>query len=154
MDMVTALAVTAGILMAALVKLAPMMSVNSVICMVAFGVYFASGGKIPGLIKTLASLIGGAFWGVVANMLVAHNNDLWPFRWLLLGAVALIVVFQSRVSILSYLPGGLCGAAVATAANAASIRPDGVLLATALVMGSVLAFIAELAASVVAKKKA
>jgi hypothetical protein len=152
MDTVMALAVTAGILMAAMYKLAPMMSVSSVICMIAFGVYFGAGGKLGGLIKTLASLLAGAVWAILANILVAQDNSLFDYRWLLLGVVALIVVLQSKVSILSYIPGGLCGAAVATATNVASIRPDGILLGTGLILGSVFAFVAELAAGLISKK--
>ena len=148
---VTALAVTAAVFVTVLVKVALILGISPVVCMVAFGVYFATGGGLSGLIKSLASLLAGAFWQLIANMLVvANESTLGDYRWLLFGAVVLIVILQSRIAVLSSVPGGLCGAAMAVSAPAP--RPYGILVATALIAGSLAGFGAELAAGRVAKQ--
>jgi hypothetical protein len=150
MDRETALAVTAAVLVALLTKLAPTLGISPVVCLVAFGVYFAAGGKLGGLIKALASMIAGALWQLLSNMLLAQVGGLYHYRWALFGIVALLVVWQSRFTVLSSLPGGLCGAAMAV--RASSLRPDGILVGTALILGAVAGFLAEATAGMVAKK--
>jgi hypothetical protein len=151
MDRVTVLAVAAGVLMAVLVKLAPALSISTGICMVAFAVSFGAGGGIGGLIKSVASLLAGAIWTLLANMLVvAHESSLSEYRWALFGIIVLIVIVQSKVRLLSYIPGALCG--VAMAAGAPSLRPYGLLVGLALVLGSVFAFGADAITGLVSKK--
>jgi hypothetical protein len=153
MNRVTVLAVAAAIGVAVLVKAAPTMSISTVICLIAFAVFFGSGGGTKGLIRSLCSLIAGAIWTVLANILVtAYESSLGDYRFVLFGIVALIIVLQSRVPLLSYIPGGLCG--MALAGGTPAFRPYGLLVGIALVMGSVLGFAADAVTNMVAKKTA
>src|SRR5436189_6128302 len=62
-----------------------------------------------------------------------------------------MLVLQSRVQILSFIPGAFCGAAVT--AWAAPADPKGYLMvAVALVAGAVLGYISEMGAGMIAKK--
>lgn len=147
----TVLAVAVGVLIAALVKLAPVMSISPLVCMVAFAVYFGSGGGTGGLVKSIASLVAGAVWMVIANIIVISNQaTLENYRWIFFGVVGIIVVLQTRVALLSYLTAGLAG--VSMAAGTPGFRPFGLLVIGALVLGSVAGFVADSVANVVAKR--
>ena len=62
-----------------------------------------------------------------------------------------MLVLQSRVQILSFIPGAFCGAAVT--AWAAPSNPKGYLMvAVALVAGAVLGYISEMGAGMIARK--
>ena len=151
MNKVTGLAVAAAVVMGLLVRFTPVLSLSPTIAAVAFAIHFAAGGKVGGLIKALASLLAGAVWQVLANMLVlAHESALGPYRWALVGIVAFVVIAQSRFAVLSFIPGGLCGAAMA--GHASALRPDGILVGTALIVGALAGFVAEAAGAMVGKK--
>jgi hypothetical protein len=108
MNRVTVLAVAAAVGVAVLVKAAPIMSISTVVCLIAFAVFFGSGGGTKGLVRSLCSLIAGAIWTILANMIVvAYESSLGDYRFVLFGIVALIIVLQSRVPLLSYITGGL-----------------------------------------------
>ena len=67
------------------------------------------------------------------------------------GIVAFILVIQSKLPALSFIPGAFCGAAVT--AWAAPADPKGYLMvAVALVAGAVLGYISEMGAGMIAKK--
>jgi len=139
------LAIAVAVLIAAIVKLAPMMSISPLVTMVAFAVYFGSGGGVQGLIKSGASMLAGVIWMVIANtIVVGHQEALENYRWIFFGIVALIVVLESRVSILSYFAAGLAGMAVA--GGTPGFRPYGFIVMVAVVLGTVLAFVADLVA--------
>jgi hypothetical protein len=153
MNRVTVLAVAVAVGVAVLVKAAPVMSISTVGCLIAFAVSFGSGGGTKGLIRTVCSLLAGAVWTILANMLVvAYESSLGDYRWVLFGIVALIIVMQSRVPVLSYIPAGLCG--MALAGGAPALRPYGLLVGMALVVGSVVGFAADFATDLLAKKTA
>ena len=112
---------------------------------------FGAGGGLNGLIKSLAGFVAGAVWMVLANMVVASNQaSLGDYQWAFLAVVALIIVLQSKVSLLSYLPAGLGGAALA--AGAPTFRPFGLLVIGSLIVGAVLGFAADSIASLAAKR--
>jgi hypothetical protein len=151
MNRVTGLAVATGVLAALLVKFAPVLSIGPIAAVIGFAVYFAAGGKVGGLLKALASMLAGVAWQLLANMLlVTYESALGPYRWVLFGLVAFAIVLQSRIVVLSSIPGGLCGAAMT--AHASVLRPDGILVGTALIVGAVAGFLADATAGMISKK--
>src|SRR5216683_910715 len=67
------------------------------------------------------------------------------------GIVAFLIVIQSKIALLSFIPGGFCGAAL-TAASGVSDVKGYLLVALSLVAGAVLGYVSELGAGVLAKK--
>jgi hypothetical protein len=150
MDMLMALAVTIGVLIAVWVKVGAMASLAVPAGIVAWACFFAAGGKTQGLQKAIASNLSGVVWVWIAMALVGAMN-LGNFAWIVIGVVAFMLVIQSKVAALSFIPGAFCGAAVA--AWAAPTNPKGyVMLAVALVAGAVLGYISEMGAAMIAKK--
>ena len=145
------LAVAVAVAIAVMMKVAPMMSVSEGKALIAFAIFFGAGGGIGGLTKSLAGFVTGAIWMIIANMIVASNQaSFGDYQWVFLAIVGLIIVLQSRVSMLSYLPASLGGAALA--AGAPAFRPFGLLVIGALILGGVLGFAADAVASMAAKK--
>ena len=145
------LAVAVAVFIAVMMKVAPMMSVSEGKALIAFAIFFGSGGGLNGLIKSLAGFVAGAVWMILANMVVASNQaSLGDYQWVFLAVVGLIIVLQSKVSLLSYVAAGLGGAALA--AGAPTFRPFGLLVIGALILGTVCAFAADAVASMAGKK--
>src|SRR5207245_10930126 len=71
--------------------------------------------------------------------------------WIIIGVVAFLLVIQSKVAILSFIPGAFCGAAV-TAWAAPTDSKGYVMVAVALVAGAVLGYVSEVGAGMIAKK--
>lgn len=150
MDMLTALALSIGILIALWVKVGTMASLLVPAGIVAWACFFAAGGKMGGLQKTIASNLSGVVWVWVANMLIGAMG-MGSWAWVIIGVVAFILVLQSKVPTLSFIPGAFCGAAVT--AWAAPAAPLGyVMVAVALVAGAVLGYVSEMGAGMIAKK--
>lgn len=150
MDMLTALALSIGILIALWVKVGTMASLLVPAGIVAWACFFAAGGKTAGLQKTIASNLSGVVWVWVANMLIT-GMGMGSWAWVIIGVVAFVLVLQSKVPMLSFIPGAFCGAAVT--AWAAPADPKGyVMVAVALVAGAVLGYISEMGAGMIAKK--
>jgi len=150
MDMLMALAVSIGVLIAVWVKVGAMASLAVPAGIVAWACFFAAGGKIQGLQKAIASNLSGVIWVWIAMALVGAMN-LGSIAWIVIGVVAFMLVIQSKVAALSFIPGAFCGAAVT--AWAAPIDPKGyVMVAVALVAGAVLGYISEMGAGMIAKK--
>src|SRR5438445_1847177 len=74
MDMLMALALSIGILIAAWVKLGPMANLAVPAGIIAWGCFFAAGGKMQGLQKTVAATISGVFWVWLATTLIGVMN--------------------------------------------------------------------------------
>lgn len=150
MDMLTALALSIGILIALWVKVGTMASLLVPAGIVAWACFFAAGGKTAGLQKTIASTLSGVVWVWLAHMLIGAMN-MGNFAWVIIGVVAFFLVLQSKVPILSFIPGAFCGAAVT--AWAAPADPRGYLMvAVALIAGAVLGYISEMGAGMIARK--
>ena len=150
MDMLTALALSIGILIALWVKVGTMASLIVPAGIVAWACFFAAGGKTQGLQKTIASTLSGVVWVWLAMAIVGWMN-MASWAWVLIGVVAFMLVLQSKVPILSFIPGAFCGAAVT--GWAAPGTPKGyVMVAVALVVGAVLGYISEMGAGMIAKK--
>lgn len=76
---------------------------------IAWGCFIASGGKTEGLVKTLAALISGAFWALVATTLAGNLGGGRVVTAVIVGLAGVVLVFQSRFSVLSFLGGSLVG---------------------------------------------
>src|SRR2546426_12268540 len=131
-------------LIALWVKVGTMASLLVPAGIVAWACFFAAGGKTAGLQKTIASTLSGVAWVWLAHMLIGAMN-MGSFAWIIIGVVAFFLVLQSKVPILSFIPGAFCGAAVT--AWAAPTDPRGYLMvAVALIAGAVLGYISGMGA--------
>ena len=150
MDMLTALALSIGILIALWVKVGTMASLLVPAGIVAWACFFAAGGKMQGLQKTIASNVSGVVWVWLAMTLIGMLN-MGSLAWVIIGVVAFILVLQSKVPALSFIPGAFCGAAV-TAWAAPTDLKGYLMVAVALVAGAVLGYVSEMGAGMLAKK--
>ena len=150
MDMLMALALSIGVLIALWVKVGAMASLAVPAGIVAWACFFAAGGKTAGLQKTIAANLSGVVWVWLAMTLIGMMN-MGSYAWIIIGVVAFILVIQSKVAALSFIPGAFCGAAVT--AWAAPTDPKGYLMVgVALIAGAVLGYISEMGAGMIAKK--
>ncbi|OLE49606.1 MAG: hypothetical protein AUG01_05055 [Candidatus Rokubacteria bacterium 13_1_20CM_2_69_58] len=150
MDMLMALAVSIGVLIAVWVKVGAMASLAVPAGIVAWACFFAAGGKITGLQKTIASTLSGVVWVWLAMTLIGAMG-MGNIAWIIIGVVAFLLVIQSKVAILSFIPGAFCGAAV-TAWAAPTDAKGYLMVAVALVAGAVLGYVSEMGAGMIAKK--
>src|SRR3989442_11540213 len=125
MDMLMALGVSIGVLIAVWVKVVAMASLAVQAGIVAWASFFAAGGKITGLQKTIASTLSGVVWVWLAMTLIGAMG-MGNIAWIIIGVVAFLLVIQSKVAILSFIPGAFCGAAVT--AWAAPTDPKGCVM--------------------------
>ena len=154
MDMLLALALSIGVLIAGWTYVALGPAALPVWAgIVAWGTFFAAGGKTTGLTKTIASNLSGVFWAFVALKLSATLGGTLPVLSALVGVVALAMVLQSKVAVLSCIPGAFLGAATAVSVV---VGASGTYTKTiiALVAGAVLGFLSELIAGKIAKPAA
>ena len=113
----------------------------------AWAVFYAAGGRLPGLTKTLGSTISGLLWGYVL---------LWAATQVSEGSAAVLGLFvaiaafgmcvQAAVPLLAFIPGAFVGAA-------AYFGSGGVFWSTllSLVAGALLAYVSELLGDVIEK---
>ncbi len=121
--------------------------------LIAWGAFFAAGGKTTGLIKTLASNLSGVLWAWIALTLSAQFGGGVPILSALVGVAAFGMVMQSRIPQLSFIPEAFLGAATAVSVV---VGASGTWVNTiiALVAGAVLGFLSELIAGKLAKPAA
>jgi hypothetical protein len=146
MDVLVALAVSIGILIAGWTYVALGVAALPVWAgIVAWGCFFAAGGKTAGLSKTVASNLSGVFWAFLA--LTAWNSfgGGVPVLSVLVGVAALFMVLQSKIPALSFIPGAFLGAATAVSVV---VGANGSWTKTiiALVIGAVLGYLSEMLA--------
>src|SRR5688572_23699657 len=120
MDMLMALALSIGVLIAAWVKVGPMVFGSLGIAVpagiVAWACFFAAGGKTTGLQKTIAANVSGVIWVWLAMTIIGMMN-MGGLAFVFVGIVAFILVLQSKVGVLSFIPGAFCGAAITAASG-------------------------------------
>lgn len=155
MDTLTALAVSIGVLIALWVKfgglLAPGLGIAVPAGIIAWACFFAAGGKTTGLQKTIASNLSGVVWVWLAMTLIGAMS-MGSIAWVIIGVVAFLIVMQSKVAALSFIPGGFVGAAVTAASGAGTDIKANLMVAVALVAGAVLGFASEKGAGMIARK--
>jgi hypothetical protein len=155
MDMLMARAVSIGVLIAIWVKFGGMLVPGVAIAVpagiIAWACFYAAGGKTQGLQKTIASNLSGVVWVLLAHLLISAFG-LQSWAWVVIGVVAFLIVMQSKVAALSFIPGGFVGAAVTAASGAGTDIKMNVMVAFALVAGAVLGYVSQMGAEMIAKK--
>jgi len=153
MDMLTALAISVGVLVAVWVKVTTMVGMFWYVGVLGWACFAAAGGKMNGLKKVIAAGVAGMFWVGAGEFLVLTTGAL-NLEWVALGVAMFIIVIEAKWSLLSFLPAGLCGAAVIGAGGPVGIfdAPTNVKLAVSFVLGAVVGYIAEWAGGMLTKK--
>ncbi|HYV68425.1 MAG TPA: DUF1097 domain-containing protein [Myxococcales bacterium] len=112
---------------------------------VGLGCFLAAGGGIPGLQKSIASTVSGVVWVLLYVTVSRSLGREVIVDALVLGAAVFGIVLQTRIPLLSYVPGAIAGAGVTMGAlgvRSANVQ-GGVRLAIALAVGAVLGYAAE-----------
>jgi hypothetical protein len=151
MDALIALALSIGILIAGWTYVALGPGALPVWAgIVAWGCFFAAGGKTEGLMKTIASNLSGVLWAFLALTAWSQFGGGVPVISILVGVAAIAMVLQAKVSLLSFIPGAFLGAATAVSVV---VGAGGTWTRTivALVIGAVLGYLSEMLAGALSK---
>jgi uncharacterized protein DUF1097 len=156
MDVLVALGVSIGVLIAAwtYIALGTAAALPVWAGIVAWGCFFAAGGKTTGLTKTIASNVSGVFWAFVALYLSASLPGIGALS-LLVGVAALFMVLQSKIPALSFIPGAFIGAATAVSVVVGAegkFPHPWARTVVALVLGAVFGYLSEMLAGAIARK--
>jgi len=120
---------------------------------VAWGCFFAAGGKTEGLVKTIASNLSGVFWAFLALYVWNMAGQGVPLLSLLVGLAAFAMVLQAKIPALAFIPGAFLGAATAVSVV---VGASGTWINTviALVAGAILGYLSEMLAGALSAKRA
>jgi hypothetical protein len=120
---------------------------------VAWGCFFAAGGKTEGLTKTIAANLSGVLWAFLALYVWNRFGGGVPLLSLLVGIAAFIMVMQAKIPALSFIPGAFLGAATAVSVV---VGANGTWTSTiiALVAGAVFGYVSEMLAAAIGPKRA
>lgn len=154
MDALVALALSIGILIAGWTYLALGVAALPVWAgIIAWGCFFAAGGKMTGLTKTIASNLSGVLWAFLALYLWNRFGGGVPMLSLLVGIAAFIMVIQAKIPALSFIPGAFLGAATAVSVvvGASGTYTNTII---ALVVGAVFGYLSEMLAGALGPKSA
>src|SRR3954454_24736421 len=146
MDALVALAISIGILIAGWTYVALGPGALPVWAgIVAWGCFFAAGGKTEGLMKTIASNLSGVVWGFLAPTAWKRFGGGVPMLSVLVGLAAVGMVLQAKIPTLGFIPGAFLGAATAVSVVVGANGNWGRTI-VALVIGAVLGYLSELLA--------
>jgi hypothetical protein len=154
MDALVALALSIGILIAGWTYLALGIAALPVWAgIIAWGCFFAAGGKTTGLTKTIAANLSGVLWAFLALYLWNRFGGGVPMLSLLVGIAAFIMVIQAKIPALSFIPGAFLGAATAVSVV---VGANGTYTNTiiALVAGALFGYVSEMLAGALGPKSA
>jgi hypothetical protein len=154
MDALVALALSIGVLIAGWTYLALGVAALPVWAgIVAWGCFFAAGGKTTGLTKTIVANLSGVLWAFVALYLWNRFGGGVPMLSLLVGLAAFIMVVQAKIPALSFIPGAFLGAATAVSVV---VGANGTYTSTiiALVAGALFGYLSEMLAGALGPKSA
>src|SRR5881396_3389012 len=115
---------------------------------VALGCFFAAGGGVPGLQKTVVTTLAGVLWVLVSHAVRVAIGGGGVVAAVILGATACALVLQSRVPFLSFTAGAFAGAGVALGLGVNTVI-EAIRAGVALAVGALLGFAAERAAGMV-----
>jgi hypothetical protein len=152
MDVLVALAVSIGVLIAVWTYIALGPAALPVWAgIVAWGCFFAAGGKTTGLTKTIASNLSGVLWAFLALQAAKSFGGSLPALSVCVGLAAVFMVLQSRIALLSFIPGAFLGAATAVSVV---VGANGTWTRTvvALVAGALFGYASEALAGAIARK--
>lgn len=153
MDVLVALAISIGILIAGWTYVALGVAALPVWAgIIAWGCFFAAGGKTTGLSKTVASNLSGVLWAFLALKAAESFGGGLPILSVMVGVAALIMVLQAKIPALSFIPGAFLGAATAVSVV---VGAKGTWTGTiiALVVGAVLGYVSEMLAGAISRPK-
>jgi hypothetical protein len=154
MDALVALALSIGILIAGWTYLALGVAALPVWAgIVAWGCFFAAGGKTAGLTKTIAANLSGVLWAFLALYLWNRLGGGVPMLSALVGVAAFIMVIQAKIPALAFIPGAFLGAATAVSVV---VGANGTWSSTviALVAGAIFGYVSEMLAGAIGRKPA
>ena len=157
MDVLVALAISIGILIAGWTYVALAVAMLPVWAgIVAWGCFFAAGGKTTGLTKTIASNLSGVVWAFLALEASRRFGGTVPILSVMVGVAAFFMVLQAKLPALSFIPGAFLGAATAVSVvvGAGTTFPHPwVKTIIALVAGAVLGYVSEMLAGAIGGRK-
>jgi hypothetical protein len=115
--------------------------------------FMAAGGKLNGVTRACAAGLAGMFWVAAAEMTSLVSGQM-QLEWVFLGIAAFLIVIQSKLRLFSFIPAGLVGAAVIGAGGPIGIFDmiTNMRLAIVFVLGTLIGYVAELAAGAMARK--
>jgi hypothetical protein len=154
MDALLALGLAIGVLIAGWTYLAIGVAALPVWAgIVAWGCFFAAGGKTEGLMKTIATNLSGVLWAFLALYVWNMAGQGVPLLSLLVGIAAFGMVLQAKIPALGFIPGAFLGAATAVSVV---VGANGTWVNTiiALVAGALLGYLSEMLAGAMATKRA
>jgi hypothetical protein len=153
MDLVVALGISIGVLIAVWVYVAVSMPDLGLIAwagIVAWATFYAAGGGGSGLQKAIASNLAGNFWAAVALFVTASLGGDVLVLAIAFGIVAFIFCVQSKIPLLAFIPGAFLGAATWVGVDVAGAGNDGgvvdmtdIMIPVSMVVGAILGFISE-----------
>lgn len=153
MDLVVALGISIGVLIAAWVYVAVSMPDLGLIAwagIVAWATFYAAGGGMDGLQKAVASNLAGNFWAAIALYVTAMMGGDVLTLALAFGVVAFIFCVESKISLLAFIPGAFLGAATWVGIDVAGAGSDGgvvdmmdVMIPVSMVVGAILGLVSE-----------
>jgi hypothetical protein len=136
-------AISIGLLLAVWDVLSGMVHLSIYPGIIAMGCFYASGGKTEGLVKTLAGLLTGAFWALAATQLGDILGNARVVNALVVGLAGVVMVFQSRFAVLSFLAGAIVGAGALL--SFPNLMPEGLVrFVGALIVGAILGYLSEM----------
>jgi hypothetical protein len=153
MDLLLALGISIGVLIAGWTYVALGPGALPVWAgIVAWGCFFAAGGKTTGLVKTIASNLSGVLWAFLALQAATRLGGSTTMISVAVGVAALIMVVQAKISALSFIPGSFLGAATAVSVV---VGANGTWTKTiiALVAGAILGYVSEAVAGMLTGPK-
>ncbi|HEX2638662.1 MAG TPA: DUF1097 domain-containing protein [Gemmatimonadales bacterium] len=119
---------------------------------VAWGCFFAAGGKVQGLTKTIVSNLSGVLWAFLALTAWNQLGGGVPVLSVLVGLAALFMVLQAKIPTLGFIPGAFLGAATAVSVVVGANGTWGKTI-VAMVAGAVLGYLSEMLAGALTKPK-
>lgn len=119
---------------------------------VAWGCFFAAGGKVQGLTKTIVSNLSGVLWAFLALTAWNQFGGGVPVLSVLVGLAALFMVLQAKIPTLGFIPGAFLGAATAVSVVVGANGTWGKTI-VAMVAGAVLGYLSEMLAGALTKPK-
>lgn len=153
MDLVVALGISIGVLIAAWVYVTVSMPELGLIVwagIVAWATFYAAGGGTGGLQKAIASNLAGNFWAAVALYITAMMGGDVLVLAIAFGIVAFIFCVESKIPLLSFIPGAFLGAATWVGVDVAGAGGDGgvvdmadVMIPVSMVVGAILGYVSE-----------
>lgn len=120
---------------------------------VALGCYFAAGGGVSGLQKTVIGTLSGVAWVLVADAVRVAVGGTSIIGALIAGAMATGIILVSRVPFLGFVAGAFAGAGVALGKGSVNTVQEGIQVGIALVVGALVGFVAERLAGAVAARR-